>query len=364
MENGVEVVVNHLQPYKIKGEPAVLTLEQEFMIDTENAGLSRAGLVDVKQFDADSQGNIYLFQVAQKNEPLVFKFDREGNFVKCFGQVGQGPGEIQFPAYQRINRRDEISIWDSGGLKLVIFDREGRVLKENRLEVKTWNMPGGLQLLENGNYLIREPVPADNFFEIKICLFSPDFRRLGEFGKYRLQDPMSAANVNAYPRMVILGSSSSRIYVGNNGPDYDIATYDLEGHRLRKIRKEYQPVKVPLGLKKEILSGLGQNPLKNKVVFREFMPVFQYFFTDAEERLYVVTSEKNPEEGQHIADIFNKNGIFIAKKALGYYDFIKSLWMGQELGILAKNNRLYCLGEKEASGYKQLFVYRATWAGV
>jgi len=30
MEDGVEVIVHHLEPYQIKGEPSVLHLEEEF----------------------------------------------------------------------------------------------------------------------------------------------------------------------------------------------------------------------------------------------------------------------------------------------------------------------------------------------
>ena len=35
MEDGAEVVVNHLEPYEIKGEPSALLLEEEFRIDPE-----------------------------------------------------------------------------------------------------------------------------------------------------------------------------------------------------------------------------------------------------------------------------------------------------------------------------------------
>jgi len=31
IEDGVEVIINHLEPYKIKGEPSTLNLEEEFI---------------------------------------------------------------------------------------------------------------------------------------------------------------------------------------------------------------------------------------------------------------------------------------------------------------------------------------------
>jgi len=45
IEDGVEVIVNHLEPYKIKGKPTNLILEEEFTIDTEKDDiLHQAGL--------------------------------------------------------------------------------------------------------------------------------------------------------------------------------------------------------------------------------------------------------------------------------------------------------------------------------
>jgi hypothetical protein len=90
------------------------------------------------------------------------------------------------------------------------------------------------------------------------------------------------------------------------------------------------------------------------------MPIFQYFFADNEERLYVVTSEKSGDGKQFISDIFNSDGIFIGKKTVGFFDLLTYIWGGQELDILGKNNRLYALREKE-NGYKELVVYKMKW---
>ena len=59
IENGVEVVVNHLEPYKIKNEPKTLSLEEEFTIDTESDDLALKGFTEISGFDVDSEGNIY-----------------------------------------------------------------------------------------------------------------------------------------------------------------------------------------------------------------------------------------------------------------------------------------------------------------
>ena len=59
IENGVEVVINHLEPYKIKGELSKLSFELEFSIDTEQDEILNIGLTQIHPFDVDNQGNIY-----------------------------------------------------------------------------------------------------------------------------------------------------------------------------------------------------------------------------------------------------------------------------------------------------------------
>ena len=36
LQDGVEVILNHAEPYRVPGEPSVLSLEREFVIDAED----------------------------------------------------------------------------------------------------------------------------------------------------------------------------------------------------------------------------------------------------------------------------------------------------------------------------------------
>ncbi|MCP2518888.1 6-bladed beta-propeller [Candidatus Aminicenantes bacterium AC-335-K20] len=87
--DGVEIIVNHLEPYKIKGERIDFILEKEFVIDTENEELAKAGVDLIRDFDVDSEGNIYCV-----GKEVIFKFDKKGNFIKTIGRKGQGLGEF------------------------------------------------------------------------------------------------------------------------------------------------------------------------------------------------------------------------------------------------------------------------------
>ena len=58
IEDGVEVVLNHQEPYKLKNEPTNLILTETMKIDLERTDLAELGLTDSYGFDVDSQGNI------------------------------------------------------------------------------------------------------------------------------------------------------------------------------------------------------------------------------------------------------------------------------------------------------------------
>lgn len=87
MEDGVEVIINYLEPYKIRGEPAILTLEKEFSIDFARDDIGELGIAGATVFEVDSLGNIYFFY-ADKEGDLIFKFDPQGDYLTSFGTKG------------------------------------------------------------------------------------------------------------------------------------------------------------------------------------------------------------------------------------------------------------------------------------
>ena len=149
MEDGVEVIVNHLEPYRIEGEPVQLYLEEKLTIDTENEVIAEKGLTNILYFDVDADGNIY-FSNDRPQENFFLKFDRNGNFVTAFGRKGQGPGELLEPMFLIINNQDEVLIMDEGKRKLFFFTKEGDYIKSIPQDAATV----ALFPLENGNYLM------------------------------------------------------------------------------------------------------------------------------------------------------------------------------------------------------------------
>ena len=357
MEDGVDVILNHPEPYTIKGEHSVLHIEEEFTIDTEKDEILEVGVTDIRDFDIDSEGNVYFFHERENDENLVYKFDKKGNFVTTFGKRGQGPGEIQFPRYMNITKKDEIPIQDYNSPRFFIFDRSGTLSKETRLGSERDFV---FYPLENGNYLkygLYFDPPTRHIYDI-LQLYNSKFEKLKELDRCDYGPIFSVAlKSKGTPRVFICKVSDGKIYVGHENRGYEILIYDLEGNLVKKIRKEYTPADVPQEFKENWLVNIGR--WKDKLVFPDKMPPFHYFFLDDKGRLYVKTYEKGDKQNEYMHDIFNSDGVFITRKSIAGY----GMWIYPGIPLdraKAKNSRLYCIREKE-NGYKELVVYKMKW---
>jgi hypothetical protein len=216
---------------------------------------------------------------------------------------------------------------------------------------------GAVFPLENGNYLVYSGCIDTKTKKL------PQYYRLfnSEWKEIRLLDQnsgtdniMVAEKVKDIIPFLVDAVCGEEICIGNSERGYEILVYDGQGQLRRKIRKEYKAVTVSEDYKKKKLAGYPEM-FEEKLDFPKNWPAFLSFFSDDEGRLFVMTPERGEVEEEYIFDIFNADGIFIARKALSV------LYEGG--GIVyarAKNNRLYGLREKE-SGYKELVVYKMEW---
>jgi len=264
IEDGVEVVVNHLEPYRIKGELSTLHLEEEFVIDTERDDVAELGLFDIDAFALNSEGNIYILSRKSK-ESHIFKFDKKGNFAHSFGLSGQGPGEFQSPLYIGIDNKGDVVITDRRKRKLIIFDNEGNYKKAIPFEKSIIFV----HPLENGNYLIFYQVfdlpGSDYFSQSLLSLWSSEFEELKELGRLKLLDYSKQRKRKGTVPIFCWSVSGGHIYFRNEERRYEIWVYDLEGNLFRKIRKEYKKEPILDEYKKERMKNM--RPQDREITF-------------------------------------------------------------------------------------------------
>ena len=350
-ENGVEVVLNHVDPYRLEGEPSTFDLEPVLTIDLERKDLAAKGMGSAGEFGVDGEGNIAV--VAFKNEKnFIYRFNPKGEWLNSFGPFGQGPGELEWPFLDAVFPSGDIAITDRMR-KYIVFDKNGKVLKEIRPDFNiSYVYP-----LENGNLVLERPryerASKDSPWPTCLSLCDSSFVEIKELDRH-----LRSLDNNRLVPFFMWRVSAGHIYVANEERGYEIWDYDLGGNLRRKIRKEFRPVAATEEIKKAVLGpGYDQPGISQDRYFPKPMPPLSSFFTDDEGRLFVMTYEAGDRPGEYLCDIFNADGVFVGRKSLD------APWAGLYGGpkyVMAKKGRLYNNREKE-SGYHELLVRRIIW---
>ncbi|MBN1272355.1 MAG: 6-bladed beta-propeller [Candidatus Aminicenantes bacterium] len=359
MEDGVEIIVNHIKPYRIEGEPSIIHLEEELIIDTEKDKLANVGLMTIRNFDVDSENNLYILS-RRTEKDFVFKFDCHGELISTFGRKGEGPGEMLKPSSLLVGARDEIAVAGGSLNKLSIFSKEGKLIKEKKFNTYIGHVLGAYSL-ENNQYLLamHEYPTKENGFctQYYLSLCNNELEELKELDRAQVPFPEFHNKFKGIYHTYFGCVSDGKVFTAFQDKGYEIRVYDLQGNLLRKIHKEYTPVPVSEEYKKKYMMAFMRPrdaETRKKITFPDTMPPFHSFFTDEEGRLFVMTYEPGENPGEYIYDIFNKGGIHIARKNINI--------LHDRLGLYAwmKNGRLYCLQEKR-SFFKRLVVFKVYW---
>ena len=355
VDEGVEVILNHLEPYMIKGVPSRLVLEKEFSIDTENEKIAQIGLTEIETFDVDPDGNIYIIRW-QSNENYIFKFDGAGNFLTSFLRRGQGPGELEWGGTVFLDHEGHLLAKDPSKPKFAIYDRNGQFIKEVLLK-KLIELAGPLS---NGQYFYFEQIQNPDKLQNYLGICDSTFELFQEIYSKDTPNPFrsSEARVLISGRSLIYQAGKDKLYIGDTDRGYEIRVYDLEGKLLRKIRKEYKPVSVSEEFKQDFLARFPEgDPFRGRFDFPDAWPPFLSFIEDKEGRLLVRTYEKGLNPDENMFDIFNPEGVFIGRASFANRDAQREQ---NPLPCLCRGGRLYSIHDKE-SGYRELSVYRMRW---
>jgi hypothetical protein len=353
-ENGAEVVLNHLKPYHVTGEPTDFRLEEELAIDFGGPEIGQLGIADATDFEVDQKGYIYIFYSHKKGDK-IFKFGPDGKFLKSWGTHGQGPGEVMFISAACLTEQGHLIVSDHSIRKIIWYSDEGMFEKEVKYPI-------------DGRYYIIYPIDEERFigyarvvtdrnsdyFDFIYYLLDGSLGELRKLDVYKYPNPAKKArrgiNHNYFFRTK---ASASGLYIGNEDRGYEILKFDLQGNLQTKIRKEYVPVKVPQDVirkRKDQYAKSGQPYYYPE----HYLPICD-FFPDENGRLFLMTFEKGVKPGEYWYDIFNKAGAFIRRKSLNI------LSPGEDFAYAAmKRGRLYCFQEK-GDGFNVFRVYRLIW---
>jgi hypothetical protein len=327
-EGGITIISNPKEPI-YQGE--VLKLEKELVIGgAEAAGegafssIGPSGSVDI-----DDEGNIYILS---PRDAAVFVYDPHGRFLRKFGRPGQGPGELG--PVQSIFISDDTVVINDLSRKISIFSRNGNFLRSFSTKGFLLYFP---RFDREGNIYAFEPGWLESHPAVKLLKFDSQMNLIMEIARYPIPEPDKPLDPFApFPYWQM--TPDDRLVFGRP-EDYVIEFYDSDGKLLRKVSKDFSPVRITEEEKER-----QKRNFSGEIQFRlEYHPGFGRFICDDRGRLFVQTFEQS-STGGYLHDIFDDKGRFVTRISL------------KGTLLLGKKDKLYCCEEDE-SGFDLLIVY-------
>ena len=112
----------------------------------------------------DSKDNIYVSD-GYKNS-RVAKFDKNGAWIKAWGEPGNGPGQFKLPHGIAIDAKDNVYVADRGNNRIQVFDADGKFLRQI-----TENVPEAPGTIPSKMYQYNKPGGGyDSLFPMDVCV--------------------------------------------------------------------------------------------------------------------------------------------------------------------------------------------------
>jgi hypothetical protein len=350
-ENGIPVVYNPKNPVPPPGGPKSLTLKVDLTIG-ENTTDENYMFSDLRSVQVDDQENIY---VLDWKENKIKVYDKNGKHLRTFGKKGQGPGELDRPIRMEMTRDNHLVIDDMGNNKLVFFSPEGIRAKEIPTGIY-WAMIR-FKFDSHGNIYAdtRAYEPPKVTSELK--KFDPSFKPLATITSFegKMQD-----RSNQTPFSPVYSLQMRRddllVWIIGDTDKYEFTVVNSEGKTVKKIIKEYDPVKITSVIRERIIREyFGEKGIPEAVNFTVpgHLPAVSYIAIDDENRMYAQTYAYEERNGEYwlYYDVFDAEGRYIAKFC----------HPRREMLFAVKKNKIYCMVRESQEGIPLVKRYSMVW---
>lgn len=330
--DGITVVNNPKEPVY---DNDIFFMEEKLNIG-EAEGKEEYMFSQIGSIAVDDEERIF---VSDWKESHIKVFDKDGSYLMTIGRKGQGPGEFERITALQITNQKELMIYDGNSRRISFFSLEGKLIRS-----QDTSKIQALSFRQNseGNFLAsKATLDPKNFLAVtELSIYDSELDKFTHIAESEPQDVFTPF----LPFTVWLLTETDRIIYGNN-QTYEFYILGPIGNPLRKIVRDYDPVKITEEEKKARLNELEQP--ENKEV-PDFHPPYRRFTADSEERIFVQTWERPRNNEGYFHDVFDSEGRFITKIA---FKFPPQIW---------KMGKFYSIEEDE-DGYQMVKRYKITW---
>ena len=304
----------------------------------------------ISGFDVDIEGNIFILDSLSAN---IIVFNEEGKFLRAFGRMGQGPGEMQRPGFIQLTKDRELIIGDYPTRRLIFFTPSGSFLRQISLaKIGYPAMPERID--SDGNFyatLVHPPVREGPGF----VKFNLDLDILQIITTHKISNAVENRKYKVMlPEDRYFVSSNDHVVLGNT-KEYVLKIINPEGDIIRIINKDHKPIKLNEKDRKiwgERTAGLSLAKMGYEIILPDFFPAYRNFSMDDLGRIFVETYKRYEEQEKSFFtyDVFDPEGKYITKIPI----------RSRPLFLLWKKEKLYTL-ELDDNGYRSIKRYIVTW---
>lgn len=332
-ENGIIVVKNPKKPIYSEN---VFSLAEELSIGKAERGEEYI-FSQIRSIAVDEKERIY---VLDTKEAHVKVFDKNGDYIKTMGKKGQGPGEMSLPFSICITTQNEMVVQDLDNRRIMFYSLDGNFIKSlssAKIVIVGFNIDS------SGNIIGIISISGPDKQVIELQKFGSDLSYLYSFGSFSL--PSRSSTFNPFmPELCWAVNKEDNVICGYP-ENYEFKLFNPEGKVIRKVIKDYKPIKIT---QEEIEERKKRLPGPMKMDIPQYHPAYQDLTIDEENRIFVQTWERSENEEGYYYDVFDSEGKFIAKIPL------------KARPQVFKKNKLYTIEEDE-EGYQVVKRYKVTW---
>lgn len=346
VEDGVTVVYNPQDPIFTNN---IFFIEEELSIERNSIKHKEAMFQNIVSLVIDDAGNIYILDRKAANIKI---FNKDGNFLKIIGRRGQGPGEFVRPENGALSPNDELYVYDSRRFTIQVFSIDGKFKRQIAFSMLLFEGP---KFTSNGEIIASYGVIAENS-KFVLKKFNNEMETVLTYTSIPMLKPpkVNIFVLNFYNDLKWeVGPKSEIVWGVMTSPKYELFVHDEDGKYIKKITKQYSPVKLTTKEYKKLMKKwYGKVPSFKQfdLIIPKNYPPFQGFILDEEGRIFVHRFVEVEKSKKHYFDVFDDEGKYIAKITLDEKFLFGTF----------KNKKLFAIEEDE-DGYQYVKRYKVTW---
>ena len=296
-------------------------------------------------------------QVSDEEEVIVYDglevsikvFDKNGKFIRKFGQKGQGPGEIQSVSY--INLIGEnLNVMDRGNNRFSYYSIEGECIKE----IPTGKYrPYFAKADSRGNIYGFVLIIEKKKVTQDLVKFNQEFKPTRTITSREMPKEPPPADLMELIRFHVLKDD---YFIWGRTYEYEFNIIDNGGKLIRQIIKDYNPIRITKdNLIEEFKRRYPGKKIPPKVPripdhFPNHFPIFEDFLCDDEGRIFVRTYERDEKDNVYY-DVFDPEGRYFTRFTLPF----------EEKVSVIKKNKMYCVIHGDKEGIPMIKRYEMKW---